>query len=52
MRRWQSINAGIVSDALAGLAEGSREALTGLLPALRELVEAIDRGTDGTPGVR
>lgn len=52
VRRWQSINAGIVSDALAGLAEGSREALTGLLPALRELVEAIDRGTDGTPGVR
>ena len=52
VRRWQAINAGIVRYAVAELGEDSRNALTGLLPALRELVEAIDRGTDHTPGAR
>jgi DNA-binding MarR family transcriptional regulator len=52
VRRWQSVNAGIVHDAVAELAPEARSALTRFLPVLRELVEAIDRGTDRTPGVR
>ena len=52
VRRWQATNAGILRDALAQLPGASREALTGLLPALLELVEAIDRATDRTPEAR
>ncbi|HEY0118582.1 MAG TPA: MarR family transcriptional regulator [Cellulomonas sp.] len=47
VRRWQSTNADILRDAVAQLGAPSRDALTGLLPVLRELVETIDRATDG-----
>jgi DNA-binding MarR family transcriptional regulator len=52
VRRWQTTNAGILRDALAGLPPDRRERLTGLLPVLRDLVGAIERTTDAAPGTR
>ena len=49
VRGWQATNAAILRDALADLPSGSRDTLTELLPALRDLVAAIDRATDRTP---
>ena len=49
VRRWQATNAAILRDALVDLPEDDRRALTELLPALRDLVVAIDRATDRTP---
>lgn len=52
VRRWQQLNAAILRDATRDLPPATRDALGALLPALRELVEAIDRATDRTPGAR
>ena len=49
-RRWQTTNAAILRDALAGMSEAGRATLGTLVPALRELVGAIDRTTDPSPG--
>ncbi|WP_246128024.1 MarR family winged helix-turn-helix transcriptional regulator [Amycolatopsis rhizosphaerae] len=43
VRRWQSANAGILGAALADLHPGWQHLLTAALPALRELIDAIDR---------
>jgi DNA-binding MarR family transcriptional regulator len=48
VRVWQAANARIVRDAVRDLPVASREAIADLLPVLRDLVEAIDRGTDRT----
>ncbi|GLY66958.1 MarR family winged helix-turn-helix transcriptional regulator [Amycolatopsis taiwanensis] len=43
---WQATNAAILRGALADLHPGWRQLLTAALPALRELITAIDQLTD------
>ena len=42
VRRWQTTNANILRTALAGLHPGWQHVVTAALPALQELVDAID----------
>lgn len=46
VRAWQATNATILADALAELHPGWRQLLTAAVPALAELVHAIDIHTD------
>lgn len=46
VRDWQATNATILRTALADLHPGWRQLLTAALPALRELITAIDELTD------
>lgn len=51
VRHWQSTNAAILRAALADLHPGWQQLLTAALPALRELIDAIDRlTTNDRPG--
>lgn len=51
VRDWQSTNAAILRAALGDLHPGWQQLLTAALPALRELIDAIDRlTTDDRPG--
>ena len=49
VQRWQATNRTILQAALGELRPGSREALRTALPALGELVHAIDASVDGPP---
>lgn len=46
VRRWQATNAGILQAAMSALHPGWQHLLAASLPALRELVGAIDNITD------
>jgi DNA-binding MarR family transcriptional regulator len=46
VRRWQAANAGILQAAMGALHPGWQHLLAASLPALRELVSAIDNITD------
>jgi len=46
VRRWQATNAGILQAAMSALHPGWQHLLAASLPALRELVSAIDSITD------
>lgn len=49
VRRWQATNAAILGDALDALHPGWRHVLVAAVPALRELIHAIDALTPAEP---
>ncbi|MDO8105837.1 MarR family transcriptional regulator [Isoptericola sp. b441] len=44
--RWQATNTAILRQALAGMSRQRQDLITAALPALRELVEAVDASAD------